>query len=110
MAGRESWTKRSASLGERYGIPTEFSSYLVLEPGMNPRVGVSRDIRVRGGNRVAGISSGAGMAAPVAPPAAAEQRFEAAKAASAQRAATNMAEVDAASGLRDEATVRRLGN
>jgi Ca-activated chloride channel family protein len=24
-------------LGERYGIPTEFSSYLVLEPGMDPR-------------------------------------------------------------------------
>ncbi len=24
-------------LGERYGIPTEFSSYLVVEPGMNPR-------------------------------------------------------------------------
>ena len=95
-------------LGERYGIPTEFSSYLVLEPGMNPQVGVARDIRVRGGNRVAGVSTGAGVAAPAAP--VAEQRFEAAKAASAQRAATNMAEVDAASGLRDEATVRRLGN
>ena len=25
------------SLGERYGIPTEFSSYLVVEPGMNVR-------------------------------------------------------------------------
>ena len=24
-------------LGERYGIPTEFSSYLVVEPGMDPR-------------------------------------------------------------------------
>ncbi|HEU4748603.1 MAG TPA: VIT domain-containing protein [Gemmatimonadaceae bacterium] len=96
-------------LGERYGIPTEFSSYLVLEPGMNPQVGVARDIRVRGGNRVAGTSLGAGVAAPAAAPAA-EQRFEAAKTASAQRAATNMAEVDAASGLRDDATIRRLGN
>ncbi|HLA14021.1 MAG TPA: VIT domain-containing protein, partial [Gemmatimonadaceae bacterium] len=60
-------------LGERYGIPTEFSSYLVLEPGMNPRVGDAQRIRMRG-NRVAGATtSAAPLAAPVA-----EQRFEAA--------------------------------
>jgi len=93
-------------LGERYGIPTEFSSYLVLEPGMNPQVGDARRIILRGNNRVAGATASApSSAAPVA-----EQRFEAAKTASAQRAATNMAAVDAASGPRDEARVRRLGN
>ena len=94
-------------LGERYGIPTEFSSYLVLEPGMNPRIGDSGRIRVRG-NTPGSVANGVTLAAPTAPPAA-EQRFEAAKTASAQRAATTMAEVDALAGLRDEARVRRLG-
>jgi len=92
-------------LGERYGIPTEFSSYLVLEPGMNPQVGDARRIRMRG-NRAAGVTtSAAPLSAPVA-----EQRFEAAKSASAQRMATSMQAADSASGLRDEATIRRLGN
>ena len=41
------------SLGERYGIPTEFSSYLVVEPGMqvaanNGRVGERQDVVVTG--------------------------------------------------------------
>ena len=92
-------------LGERYGIPTEFSSYLVLEPGMNPQLrgrigsGVNRLDEVV----VTGATGGAARA-----PAA--QRFESAKTASAQRAATNMAAVDSLSGLRDETRVRRLGN
>src|SRR5207237_8377488 len=37
-------------------------------------------------------------------------RFEAAKAASGQRAATSMAAADSASGMRDDAGVRRAGN
>jgi len=92
-------------LGERYGIPTEFSSYLVLEPGMNPQLrgrigsGVNRLDEVV----VTGATGGVARA-----PAA--QRFESAKTASAQRAATNMAAVDSLSGLRDETRVRRLGN
>src|SRR5688500_4890172 len=101
-------------LGERYGIPTEFSSYLVLEPGMNPQVGDAQQIRQRGSNQVGrrsanDVTTGVATAAPTAPPAA-EMRFEAAKTASAQRAATTIAEVDALGGLRDEATVRRLGS
>ena len=94
-------------LGERYGIPTEFSSYLVLEPGMNPQVGDSRRIRVRG-NTQGRVANDVNLV-PAVPPAA-EQRFEAAKTASAQRAATTIAEVDALAGLRDEARVRRLGS
>ncbi len=95
-------------LGERYGIPTEFSSYLVLEPGMDQqlrgRVG-SGGIRL-GESVVTGRAADAAATAP----AAATQSFEAAKTSSAQRAATNMAEIDSLSGLRDEARVRRLGN
>ncbi|HJU87923.1 MAG TPA: VWA domain-containing protein [Gemmatimonadaceae bacterium] len=93
-------------LGERYGIPTEFSSYLVLEPGMvadgvGPVVPELR--RGRGG-----------AAAPVAPPAVRQQRdFESAKRASAQRAATSMAEADAVA-LKDQAergiSLRRVGD
>jgi len=92
-------------LGERYGIPTEFSSYLVLEPGMNAQVGDSRRILMRGNRVAGGTASAPAVAAPLA-----EQRFEAAKTASAQRAAITMDAADAASGLRDEARVRRLGN
>lgn len=91
-------------LGERYGIPTEFSSYLVLEPGMQPQLRESRAQIGRGTTRLEGIV----VAAPTAP--SADRAFEAAKTASAQRSATNMAAVDALSGLSGEARVRRLGN
>jgi Ca-activated chloride channel homolog len=98
-------------LGERYGVPTEFSSYLVLEPGMNPRLTDSRQqsngrIVLRGN---VGSGAVAAEAAAAAPPSA-DRAFEAAKTSSAQRAATNMAAIDSLSGLRDEARVRRLGN
>lgn len=49
-----------------------------------------------------------GVAASAAP--SSVQRFEAAKTAAAQRSATSLAAVDAASGLNDEATIRRVGN
>jgi Ca-activated chloride channel family protein len=97
-------------LGERYGIPTEFSSYLVLEPGMNPQ------LRQRTGNQprdlqgvvTTGVASGRAAGVSAAPPAA--RAFEEAKTAAAQRSATNMASADSASALRDEAGVRRVGN
>jgi Ca-activated chloride channel family protein len=64
------------SLGERYAIPTEFTSYLVQEPRV----------------MTAGLGNGGmGMAAP----APQVQAFEQAKAASAARAATSMSAVDA---------------
>jgi hypothetical protein len=68
------------TLGERYGIPTEFTSYLVLEPQM----------RIRAAN---------GGAAPAAMPVADArgQRFEAAKAASAQRMVSSVAAMDSMS-------------
>jgi hypothetical protein len=88
-------------LGERFGIPTEFSSYLVVEPGMSrlqARVGSAQLNGV--------VTTGAAAAAP--PPATV--RFEAAKAASAQRSATSLSAADAAMGIRDESSVRRAGN
>jgi len=79
------------TLGERFGIPTEFTSYLVLEPGMvaNQNRG---DRRVMDGARVG--SGAAASAASAAPPAA--RQFEAARAASEQRAAKSLAAADQA--------------
>jgi Ca-activated chloride channel family protein len=92
-------------LGDRFGIPTEFSSYLVVEPGMNrPRLG--------GGVQLNGVVT-TGMAAQA--PAAAVQ-FEAAKSASAQRSATNLSAADSAVGMADfsggriSGKVTRAGN
>ncbi|MHB1074338.1 MAG: VWA domain-containing protein, partial [Gemmatimonadaceae bacterium] len=88
------------ALGERYGIPTELTSYFVKEPGM---------VMTRRGL----VNGATGQVAPLPPtvepmPAAAPmdmaasapsaanaagRQFEAAKAASAQRAARTMAEV-----------------
>ncbi|MGH7668191.1 MAG: VIT domain-containing protein, partial [Gemmatimonadaceae bacterium] len=91
------------ALGERYGIPTEFTSYLVQEPQA-----VAVDASVRRG-QVGGVVGGTqaqaldvhgvvttAMAAP-APASAAEARFEAAKMASAQRAANSTATLDSLS-------------
>src|SRR5690242_12850440 len=85
-------------LGERFGIPTEFSSYLVVEPGMNrvAQMGSRRD-------------NGRGNAVASAPAAAPTVQFEAAKAAAAQRAVTSVAEADLSAGTLSDARVRRAG-
>lgn len=93
-------------LGERFGIPTEFSSYLVVEPGMNQR----RILGSASGMQLSNVVvTGAGTSRAAAPAPAAVQ-FEAAKAASEQRAATSVMAADAAAGIRDDASVRRAGN
>jgi Ca-activated chloride channel family protein len=86
------------SLGERYGIPTEFSSYLVLEPGMV----VARDRTVSAPvPQAAGIGSardaGNAIAAQSVAPGRAdnEARFEMARQAAEQREARSLADVDA---------------
>lgn len=95
-------------LGERYGIPTEFSSYLVLEPGMVAD-GLNAPAR-----RMGRGGSVMGTPPPAAPREEAQRRdFEAAKRASAQRAATSMAEADASLMLEQSArgvTLRRVGD
>jgi len=80
-------------LGERFGIPTEFTSYLVLEPGM---VASQRRIGPARGRGDAGLGA-AGQAAGA--PAPAVQQFEAARAASEQRAAKSVAAADMAAGV-----------
>lgn len=107
------------SLGERYGIPTEFSSYLVLEPGMDANSLANRraDIAPQSGRGAAGnVASAAksGMSAATAPtmtgpPAApaAEARFEAARASAEQREARSISALDDAAG---SASVRTVGN
>jgi Ca-activated chloride channel family protein len=75
-------------LGERYGIPTELTSYLVTEPGM-----------VIGGRNSPPLP---GSLAVAAAPAA---RFESARAAAEQRAAKTIGELDS----KDE-SIRRADN
>ena len=92
-------------LGERFGIPTEFTSYLVLEPGMVAgNVGPQRDVtrlRTTSGRRAEGSASA---------PASAPAQFEAARAASEQRAAKSLGAADVAvTGAAGNATMKRAG-
>ena len=114
-------------LGTRYGIPTELSSYLVLEPGMQVSpvrqmgvapppsaspanatgAGATRRVDpntvtiVRGSSTTAAKERAASGATADAASTGAElnrdQRFEMAKAAAAQRSATTLSAVDSAS-------------
>ena len=93
------------ALGERYGIPTEFTSYLVQEP-QRMAVDASGRPRMTGAlNAPGGVRPGAGQPRALdvhgvvttgmaAPATAAEMNFEAAKMASAQRAAQSTATLD----------------
>jgi Ca-activated chloride channel family protein len=95
------------SLGERYGIPTEFSSYLVLEPGMQVDR-ARRDVRLQSGTGAADASTSAMVPLPAAAPAN-EARFEMAKQAAAQRVAKSLAEVDSMSAAGRGAGMRQVG-
>lgn len=97
-------------LGERFGIPTEFSSYLVVEPAMGRG-------RVMGGGGVqlnGVVTTTTGAAGAAAAPSA--MQFEAAKAAAAQRSATSISAADSAVGItapggaRRDGSVTRAGN
>jgi Ca-activated chloride channel family protein len=85
-------------LGERFGIPTEFSSYLVVEPGMNRQRAIGF-----GGTQLNGVVT-TGIGAASAP---ATVQFEAAKSAAAQRSATSLSAADAAVGMGDYASAGR---
>src|SRR4029079_14573155 len=77
------------NLGEPYGIPTEFTSYLVLEPGMRTANGAL--------GRTAGMMpAGAPAPATLTANAQRDRQFEGAKVASEQRAAKSLAAVDLA--------------
>ncbi|MEJ7812413.1 MAG: VIT domain-containing protein [Gemmatimonadaceae bacterium] len=88
-------------LGERYGIPTEFTSYFVREPGVTvagapPVVGGVGGGVVRDGARRDEAAKSAQGRATVAEQR--QQAFDAARGAAAQRAATTLAVVDSAIG------------
>jgi Ca-activated chloride channel family protein len=92
-------------LGERFGIPTEFSSYLVVEPGMNRRVMGAGGVQLQ-----SDVMTGTSVA-----PAPAAVQFEAAKAAAAQRSATSLSMADEAdfsgyASARQGGNVSRAGN
>jgi Uncharacterized protein containing a von Willebrand factor type A (vWA) domain len=90
-------------LGDRYGIPTEFSSYLVVEPGVRPPAPMMRGIA--GGNvrLQAVVTTGVATTAPTA-------QFDAARKAAELRAARSTAAIDAASGNGGQTNVKRVGN
>jgi Ca-activated chloride channel family protein len=87
-------------LGERWGIPTEFTSYFVKEPGMDVAtlqtrgmgMGVVRAGRPGSRTEVGRTSAGA---MPASPPAERDARFSAAKVAQEQRAAVSTQALDA---------------
>jgi Ca-activated chloride channel family protein len=91
-------------LGEKYAIPTEFTSYLVVEPGMRRalqgRVVLSDVV-------VTGVATSATAPPPQAAPKAMAE-FEAARDASKQRAAVNLNAADEIDQLKKENT-RRVG-
>ena len=98
-------------LGEKYAIPTEFTSYLVLEPGMQLQRRALQG-QVSGAQLNNAVVTGAASA--VAAPQATDQSkaFEAARSASKQRAATNLAVADEADVRMDTSsgsTTRRVG-
>jgi hypothetical protein len=84
------------TLGMQYGIPTELTSYLVVEPGMKtgqPGSMPRRDLGTPTASVIGGVSAAAQAPA---------QMFEAAKAAADQRAVQNVSQLDAAQGGRTE--------
>ncbi|MEO6446663.1 MAG: VIT domain-containing protein [Gemmatimonadaceae bacterium] len=85
------------SLGETYGIPTEFTSYLVVEPGMN----VAADVQGRRERAAAAPASALGNAAK----STGEARFEAARVAAEQRETRTLASLDAA--VKDQTDTER---
>ena len=87
-------------LGERYGIPTELTSYFVKEPGMIVQTGAGADLqgRVAGANIV--------PQAEAARPARDEQ-FAAARRAAAGRATTSTAALDSVAAAERQRAIAR---
>ena len=94
------------ALGERYAIPTEFTSYLVQEPGM---VAQSRaDGLTRREMAPSLMSKGVGGGASA--PASRMDSFDAAKVASEQRAARSLEDANASAKTSNSSLSRRIGD
>ncbi|MGH7713911.1 MAG: VIT domain-containing protein [Gemmatimonadaceae bacterium] len=109
------------SLGEKFGIPTEFSSYLVVEPGMTVAAGMRRDAigalppaNAAGASRAneerarrlgespVQLSQVVVTGTDAAVTNRKEQEFAAAKQAASQREAKSLADVDASAQVPSE--------
>lgn len=88
-------------LGERYAIPTEFTSYLVTEPGMQNQQILVRDAQLKNSG-FAQSTSAAALTSPAA------KAFESARAAAGQRAATSLAAADEME--KRDADTKRVGS
>jgi len=108
-------------LGERYAIPTEFTSYLVVEPNMQPQfsgrgvkggsAGASNAVVTGVATRADAALSGQVSGVATAPVAPAAKAFERARAAAAQRATTNLAVADALDDAKEaNKDARRIGS
>jgi Ca-activated chloride channel family protein len=103
------------SLGQRFGIPTELSSYLVLEPGMERfRNGTMRLEEVTVTGAAGGVATGQGRdlagkaVSPPPPPSApattGAQAFESARRSASQRSASTLdVAADASANVRNAA-------
>jgi hypothetical protein len=81
-------------LGTRFGIPTELTSYLVVEPGMQPVLDAARrNERLQSPTAAPALSMVGGVSAD-----GRVRSFESAKAAAEQRSVTTMAQLDRAQG------------
>ena len=122
------------TLGERYGIPTEFTSYFVREPGMvvtRPANAAVGSIQGRAAGGIGGVGGGATanrrvrteaadasasappppVAVSAAPAASArDQAFEQAKMAAELRQATSLAASETAARSASGGAQRRVGN
>ena len=123
-------------LGTRYGIPTELSSYLVLEPGMqeplrrqlgsapasldqvvvtgakaasSAPINETRNRSARDASGVVYADSTRATPAPSPAEGKREQDFQRAKTAAAQRAATTLSAVDSVGADYASGSVRRVG-
>ncbi|MEK7239751.1 MAG: VIT domain-containing protein [Gemmatimonadota bacterium] len=85
-------------LGTRFGIPTELTSYLVVEPGMQPVLdGARRNERLQSLSTAAAAAPALSMVGGVSAYGSIRS-FESAKAAAEQRSVTTMAQLDRAQG------------
>ncbi len=101
-------------LGERYGIPTEFTSYLVLEPGMRPPAGARRSMGSGGMQPQTQVvtdmvTTGATSGPAPAPAGAGNASFEAASKAVALRETRSIGSLGAETSA-SGAKIARVGN
>ncbi len=99
------------TLGTRYGIPTEFSSYLVVEPGMHADGDPGRNrARFSPMDLIRRRKATSSPAPTMSAGGASDASFEMARQAAEQRAATSLSAVDSLAREASGGALRRVGN